>query len=194
MDTFYVLMLFLIVYSPVSYVFYYSSFLQRTLVLFKVTLRVWYTLSLIVCLWAHIPPLSLLLTMDISFPFLAQILSLLLLQDPTSFLLIFSCLLSSQRYGFTCKTLEKPISWLLSNFAASSSLSQIFYFSITFFTFLFFVFLSFIHLPLTFYLFFLSLLLFFPPWFSLFWSLSLFTFFRTPCYLYIFCQDNRKWT
>ena len=133
---------------------------------------------------------SLLLTIDISFSFLAQIFSLLLLQDSTSSLLIFSCLLFSQRHGFTCKTLENLISWLLSNFAISFSLSQISYFFITLFIFIILYFLFFLHLFIhlslsTIFLFLFLFFLFFPPWFFLFWSLLLFTFFRTPHHLYL---------
>ena len=48
-----------------------------------------------------------------TFPFLAQTLPLHLLYDPTSSLLAFFYLFFSQRYKFTCETLEEPISWLL---------------------------------------------------------------------------------
>ena len=98
--------------------------------------------------------------MDISFPFLAQTLLLYLLYSPISFLSTFSHLLSSQKYGSTCRTLEKPISWLLSptllplllHPISSISLSL----SLSLWSFPFFVFyLSFPSL-LTFYLFFSS--------------------------------------
>ena len=73
--------------------------------------------------------------MDISSSFLAQILSSLQLHDPIP-LLAISHLLSFLRYESTCRIFEELISWPLSDFAASTFLSQISHSSVTLFTFI----------------------------------------------------------
>ena len=70
------------------------------------------TLFSTVLLWTHTPFLSLSLIMDILSLFSVQTFSSLLLHDLLS-LLVFSYLLSFQRYKSTYRIFEKSISWSL---------------------------------------------------------------------------------
>jgi len=130
-------------YSPVPYTSYCSSFLQRILVLFEIISKIWYTLFSNVCLWIHIPLLSLFMMIDTSFSFLAQILPSYLLYSLIFSLLVFSYLLSFQKHKFTCGTLEKPISLQFYYFLFISNLLFLYY---SFYLYHSFSFMFFLHL------------------------------------------------
>ena len=130
----------------------------------------------------HTSLLSLLLTMDISFPFLVQTLSSFLLHDSITFLLAFSYLLSSQRYRSICGIFKEPISWSLLQILLPSSPHSKFLISLLpsllLSFFLFFVFSS-----LFFLLLFLFLSLFFFSFFFCFYNPS-FSYFGLYCLPY----------
>ena len=130
--------------SPIPYVSYHPSSLQKILMPFEIILRVWYILSSIVLWWTHTPLLSLLLTIDYTFLFLSTNSSFISIMWSDNF---FIGILSLAFFLKTWIYLWNPwgTNFLASSsdFAIFTSPFQIFYSFATFFTSIIFFFLVF---------------------------------------------------